>query len=229
LSVADAQANNETSILLNTPSNLDDDVFSRWRNIPTSIIADAANGTAHLPPAIRPLRPAGQQPYLFGRAVTVQCEPPGLSAIIQGIFKLGPGDVLVLAAGGNDSVAMCGDIFAGTARRAGCVGIVCDGALRDVRGLAQWDDFSVFTRAITPRAGVLQGGGAVNIPVCIGDKTIAPGDLVIGDDDGVAVLSRLDAERLLPWALNKIQREKDWVKALEKGASILDVFDVATG
>jgi 4-hydroxy-4-methyl-2-oxoglutarate aldolase len=208
------------------PANLEDEIFSKWRNIPTSIIADAANGTAHLPPAIRPLRPAGQQPYLFGRAVTVQCAPPGITAVIHGLAKLRPGDVLVLAVGGDESATMNGDIFAGAARRAGCVGLVCDGAIRDVRELAKWDDFSVFTRSIAPRAGVLQEGGAVNVPVKIGGKTIMPGDLVVGDDDGVVVLGRLDAERLLPWALNKIQLEKDWVKALEAGVPILDVFGI---
>jgi len=208
------------------PSNLNDEIFSKWRNIPTSIIADAAKGEAHLSPAIRPLRPAGQQPYLFGRAVTVQCAPPGINAVIQGLATLRPGDVLVLAAGGNNSDTMTGDIFAGAARRAGCVGLVCDGAIRDVGELAKWDDFSVFARWITPHAGVVQKGGAVNVPVKIGGKIIAPGDLVVGDDDGVVVLGRLDAERLLPWALEKIQLEKDWIKALERGVPILDVFSV---
>jgi regulator of RNase E activity RraA len=123
---------------------------------------------------------------------------------------------------------MCGDIFSGAARRAGCVGLVCDGSIRDVRELATWNDFSVFTRSIGPRAGIPQVGGAVNVPVKIGSKIIMPGDLVVGDDDGVVVLGRAEAESLLSWALERIQLEKDWVKALEEGVPVLDVFNLSS-
>jgi 4-hydroxy-4-methyl-2-oxoglutarate aldolase len=210
-------------------ANVDDEMYSKWRNIPTTIIADAAKGAAHLPREICPLRPRGQQPYLFGRAVTVRCAPPGLNAIIQGIAKLRRGDVLVLANDGDESISMSGDIFAGAARRAGCAGLVCDGAIRDTREIAKWDDFSVFSRAVTPFGGVIKEGGAVNVPVKIGSKTVMPGDLVVGDDDGVVVIGPREAESLLPWAQKKVQLEREWIKRLEQGASMLDVFNIPPG
>ena len=70
---------------------------------------------------------------LFGRAVTARCEPPDFGAVLRAVDRVGPGEVLVIAAGGVESHAMIGDVLGGHLRAKGAAGIVCDGAVRDTR------------------------------------------------------------------------------------------------
>ena len=105
--------------------------------------------------------------------------------------------MLVIAAAGHADTAMIGEILGGHLRRIGCRGIVCDGAVRDVAELASWDDFSVFSRHVNAaRAGRREQGRGQCEASTVGGLRISPGDLVIGDDDGLAVaLSRPGALR----------------------------------
>ena len=100
--------------------------------------------------------------------------------------RITPGDVLVISAGGIAHTAMIGGILGGYVRQKGGVGIICDGAIRDVAELAAFDDFSVFTRFVTARGPTSADRGSVNTPVLFGGQEISPGDLILGDDDGLA-------------------------------------------
>ncbi|MDZ4720895.1 MAG: hypothetical protein SH847_20755, partial [Roseiflexaceae bacterium] len=162
--------------------------IDRWREIPVAIAVDVSNAMCQIDPAIRPLCQPGHQPRLFGRAVTARCEPPDFGAVLYAIDLLQPGDVLVIAADGNAVTAMIGEILGGQVRRCGGSGIVCDGAIRDVAQLAAWPDLSVFARSITPRGPVAMERGVVNAAVTVGGRLIHPGDLLIGDDDGLVAL-----------------------------------------
>ena len=129
-----------------TPAEID-----RWRGVPVAVAVDLGRDVGQIDPAIRPLRPPGRQPRLFGRAVTALCEPPDFGAVLHALDLVEPGDVLAIAAAGHAETAMIGEILGGYLRRRGCRGLVCDGAVRDVATLAGWDDFAVFARWITPR------------------------------------------------------------------------------
>lgn len=148
-----------------------------WRSVPVAVAVDLARNGGQIDPAIRPLNPPGRQPALFGRAVTVLCEPPDFGAVLHALDLVGPGDVLMIAAGGNGEFAMLGEILGGHVRNRG--GVVCDGAVRDVATLAGWTDFSVYARSITPRGPASAERGAVNVPVVIGGSLVAPGDLTM--------------------------------------------------
>ena len=165
------------------------DEFEAWRAIPVAVAVDLLHGVGHINPAIRPLNPPGRQPRLFGRAVTVRCEPPDFGAVVHVLDIAGPGDVVMISAAGNAEFAMIGEILGGHLRRRGCTGLVCDGAIRDVATLAGWPDFSVYAQFITPRGPLSAEHGAINTPVVIGRQIVNPGDLVIGDDDGLVALS----------------------------------------
>jgi 4-hydroxy-4-methyl-2-oxoglutarate aldolase len=154
--------------------------LERWRLVPVSIVVDLNLEPGQIDPAIRPLMPPGQQPRLFGRAVTALCEPPDFGAVLHALEVIQPGDVLVIAAGGDAHTAMIGEILCGHVRRLGGAGVVCDGAVRDVATLAGWTDLPVFARHVTPRGPVGTGRGAVNVPVEVGGATVSPGDLIIG-------------------------------------------------
>jgi len=203
---------------------LTDAEIAPWRSIPAAIAVDLARDIGQIDPAIRPLRPPGQQPPLFGRAVTALCEPPDFGAVLHALERVGPGDVLVIAAAGVREFAMIGEILCGYLHRRGAAGVVCDGAVRDVAAIAGLSDFALFTRWITPRGPSAAERGAVNVPVVIGGARVAPGDLIIGDDDGLVCLSPENVRGRLAAAQAKVAKEAEWIAALEAGNSVKDVF-----
>ena len=206
---------------------LSEDEIRPWRKIPVSIVVDLARDIGQIDPAIRPLRPPGQQQPLFGRAVTALCEPPDFGAVLWALEQVGPGDVLVIAAGGVREFAMIGEILCGHLRRRGGAGVVCDGAVRDVTTLAGWSDFMVFTRAITPRGPASGERGAVNVPVIVGGALVAPGDLILGDDDGLVALTPQQVRTRLAPAEAKLAKESEWIAGLEAERSVAEVFGLA--
>ncbi len=199
----------------------------RWRSVPVAIAVDVTDAACQIDPAIRPLRPSGQQPRLFGRAVTALCAPPDFGAVLHALDLITPGDVLVIAAGGHSAHAMIGEILGGHLRRLGCPGIICDGAIRDVAELASWDDFSVFTRFVTPRGPTAADQGVVNGKVIIGGLQVHPGDLVMGDDDGLAALSPSLARSAIAAAETKMLKEVEWQKSLASGLTVAQTFGLA--
>jgi regulator of RNase E activity RraA len=203
---------------------LTDAEIAPWRSIPAAIAVDLARDIGQIDPAIRPLRPPGQQPPLFGRAVTALCEPPDFGAVLRALEHVGPGKVLVIAASGIAEFAMIGEILCGYLHRRGAAGVVCDGAVRDVAAIAGMSDFAVFSRWITPRGPTGAERGAVNAPVVIGGARVAPGDLIIGDDDGLVCLSPETVRGRLAAAQAKVAKEAEWIAALEAGQSVKDVF-----
>ncbi|ACL56226.1 RraA family protein [Methylobacterium nodulans] len=198
--------------------------IARWRAVPVAVVVDLGQNLGQIDPAIRPLLPAGRQPRLFGRAVTALCEPPDFGAVLHALDLIGLGDVLVIAAGGHAETAMIGEIVGGQLRRRGGAGLVCDGAVRDVGTLAGWSDLPVFTRFVTPRGPASAERGAVNAPVVIGGALVTPGDLVIGDDDGLVALSPAMIRARIGDAEAKLAREAEWEASLAAGRSMRETF-----
>lgn len=199
----------------------------RWRSVPVAIIADISKGICQIDPQIRPLCPAGHQPKLFGRAVTALCAPPDFGAVLSALDLVSQGDVLVIAAQGNSQHAMIGEILGGHLRRLGAAGLICDGSIRDVAELARWKDLSCYSRFITPRGPTGAALGEVNASVLFGDLKVSPGDLIIGDDDGLAALSPMMAESLIVEAEAKMALEIEWQKKLAGGKSVAETFGLA--
>lgn len=213
-------------VTLHTPAprTLTTAEIARWHAVPVAVAVDQCPGGGQIDPAIRPLRPAGKQPRLFGPAVTVRCEAPDFGAVLHALDVVGAGEVLVIDAGGHRDTAMIGDILSGHLRAKGVAGVVVDGAVRDTGTLGQWDDFAVFSRWITPRGPTGADRGAVNLPVVVGGCLVAPGDLVIGDDDGLVALTPSLARDRIAAAEAKLAREGDWIRGLASGQSAANVF-----
>jgi 4-hydroxy-4-methyl-2-oxoglutarate aldolase len=217
------------SVILHTPpaSDLTPAEIARWDPVPAAVAVDLGRDAGQIDPAIRPLRPAGLQPRLFGLAVTVRCEAPDFGAVLHALDVIQRSQVLVIDAAGHRDAAMIGDILSGHLRNKGIAGVVCDGAVRDMGTLGSWDDFPVFSRWITPRGPTGADRGAVNLPVVIGGCLVSPGDLVIGDDDGLVALSPLIVRTRIADAEAKLARETDWISALAAGKSAAEVFGLA--
>ena len=210
------------------PSGPNAEALAPWRKIPVSIAVDLARDIGQIDPAIRPLRPAGQQPPLFGRAVTALCEPPDFGAVLHALDFVGRGDVLVIAAAGMPEFAMIGEILCGHLHARGASGVVCDGAIRDVASVAGLPDFAVFTRWITPRGPFGAERGAVNVPVIVGGALVTPGDLMLGDDDGLVALTPETLRTWLAAAQAKVAKEAEWIAALAAGKSVKEVFGLVS-
>jgi regulator of RNase E activity RraA len=215
-------------VTLHTPAfELTSVEIDRWSAIPVAIAVDLVREVGQIDPAIRPLRPAGQQPRLFGQAVTVLCEAPDFGAVLLALDVIQHGQVLVIDAGGYREAAMIGDILSGHLRAKGVAGVICDGAVRDVGTLGGWDDFPVYARWINPRGPTGSDLGTINLRVTIGGASVAPGDLVIGDDDGLVSLSPMQVRTLIADAEAKLKRETVWTEALAAGKSTTEVFGLA--
>jgi regulator of RNase E activity RraA len=198
-----------------------------WRVVPVAVAVDLVRDRGQIDPDIRPLNPPGRQPRLFGRAVTALCEPPDFGAVLYALDRIRPGDVLMIAADGDRQTAMIGEILGGHLRRLGGAGLVCDGAIRDVATLSEWTDFSVFARSTIPRGPASFEAGSVNVPVIIGGRQVTPGDLIIGDDDGLVVLSPDMVRKHLHDAQAKLALETEWIASLADGRTVAQTFALA--
>ena len=198
-------------------------LLDRWRHIPVAVAADLTP-SHQIDPAIRPLRPVGQQAALFGRAVTARSTPPDFGAVLHAVGVIGPGEVLVIDAGAQISHAMIGDILGGHLHRQGAAGLVCDGAVRDVAGLGAMSGLAVYARAVNPLGPTAARTGTVNGPVTIGGCKVAPGDLIIGDDDGLVALPPALLPALIEQAEAKLRLEAEWTARLSAGEAVADIF-----
>jgi len=206
------------------PQMLPEAALAPWHDVPVALVVDRAPGARQIDPAIRPLRPAGTQPRLFGRAVTVRVTPPDFGAMLHALDLAGAGDVLCVDAGGDAATAMIGEILSGHLRRRGVAGLVVDGAVRDVATLAGWSDFAVFARHVTPRGPASALHGELNASVQIGGACVDPGDLIMGDDDGAVCLPAAAVAAGLPPVREKAALEAEWERRLSHGKSAAAVF-----
>lgn len=104
--------------------------------------------------------------------------------------------------------------------------MVVNGAVRDTARLHAWEDFAVFTRHINPRGPSSMDEGVVNEVVSFAGARVAPGEVILGDDDGLVVIPREEAEARLPAALARVEAERGWERELATGRSTVEVFNV---
>jgi regulator of RNase E activity RraA len=156
--------------------------------------------------------------------VTVRVSPPDFGAMLHVLDVVGPGDVLCVDAGGDAGTAMIGEILSGHLRRKGVAGLILDGAVRDVGTLAGWEDFAVFARHITPLGPTGAAHGVINAPITLGGVRVDPGDLVLGDDDGLVCLPPATVQGGLGPVQVKADKETAWEAGLAAGETAAKVF-----
>lgn len=152
------------------------------------------------------LRAFHQPKALVGTAVTVRTRAGDNLAIHRAFDYCRPGDVLVIDGAGEITQALMGDIMASFAERIGVRGLVIDGAIRDVGSLRQ-RDFPVYARGVTHRGPYKNGPGEINVPVTVGGTVVMPGDLIVGDEDGLLAISPVDVEAVIEGARKQAAKE----------------------
>lgn len=166
----------------------------------STLASDAASGRGVLPGSIRPLRPGVR---LIGQATTCQV---GLddNLSVRAALEAGPktGPILVVAGAAESQAAVLGGLVAESLSMNGFRGVVTDGLIRDSAEVVE--HVKVWCRGATPLAPGKKGPALVDQPVAIGGVNVAPGDLLICDDDGVVVWPAAEVERL-----RKVAQERD--------------------
>lgn len=179
--------------LARAANRLEDSLLAAYEGLPTANIGDARQRLGLLHSAIRPMW-AGAT--VVGRAHTVFCRAGENVGLIQSLDTARPGDVIVIDGQGDVARALTGELIAERAISKGVRGMVIDGAVRDVSVLAEIG-FPVWARAQTPAGPYKNGPGWVGAAVSVGGVVVQPGDLVVGDDDGVAIVPAAEAEQTL--------------------------------
>ena len=162
-----------------------------------------------------------------GPAVTVRIADNDAIAMNHALLALRPGDVLVVDMSGDHRHAPVGAVTAAAARAQGAVAVVVDGVATDVLELRS-TGLPVFARGTSclTTKRVYGSGSAVNVPVRCGGVTVNPGDLVLGDDNGVVVLSPEVADQVLAQALDSDAAEPDILARINAGESLATILAV---
>ncbi len=150
---------------------------------------------------------------MAGTAVTVRVSHGDNLAVLRAFEYCRPGDVMVIDGGGDTEQAILGGIMSLYAARIGLAGLVIDGAIRDVAEIRE-RDFPMFARGHTHRGPYKDGPGEINVPVCIGGMTVMPGDIIIGDEDGLLAFAPDEAESLIAKAQAQQAKEEATIQAI---------------
>ncbi|RJG40516.1 4-carboxy-4-hydroxy-2-oxoadipate aldolase/oxaloacetate decarboxylase [Mesorhizobium sp. DCY119] len=167
-----------------TASILTAELLARFETVTAATAHEAMGRKGALDSAIKPIR-SGMR--VLGPAFTCVC-PPGDNLTLHAALKLSkPGDVLVCAAAGFTEQGLFGDVMASAAKGKGLAGLVVDGGVRDANDIDRIG-FPVFSRSISIKGAVKETLGPLNQSIVVGGELVSPGDLIIGDDDGVVVI-----------------------------------------
>ncbi len=186
-------------------------------------VGDAMGGYGLASYRIKPLVP---DTHVAGPAVTVLTGPGDALYVQKVIEVVQPGDVVVIDAAGVEDICCIGERLCYYMKLKGAVGVIVDGAVRDSKGIRDMG-FPAFCRAVAPRIIGSYGPGAINVPVQCGGIPVNPGDIVVGDDDGVAIVPQDRAAEVLKAADEHLANEIERLKRVEAGESITDVFGLA--
>lgn len=199
---------------------LPEEVLDGFVGLASSLVGDAMNREQVMAAAIKPIA-AGMR--LRGQARTVNAMAGDNGIIHAAIPHVRPGEVLVVNGMGVEDVAIWGEVMTRAAQEQGIAGIVLDGAVRDVADLREMG-FPVFCRSAVPRGPHKGFGGTIDSSVACAGVTVSPGDLVIGDDDGVVVVP-LDQVRTVQAAAKEAQaREWEWLEQIAKGKTTRELL-----
>jgi RraA family protein len=184
-------------------------------------LADADKALRVVDAAIRPVR-TGRR--LVGPARTVRCFEDFLT-VIKALDESAPGEVLVIDTQGSRR-AVLGELFSLEATRRGLAGIVVDGYVRDVRTIATLP-IAVYARGSCPAAGTSARLTATQVPVCVGGVAVEPGDIIVGDDDGLVVGSVEELRALVPAAREIEAREQRLREHMAAGRGLVTMLNLA--
>ena len=190
---------------------LDPALVAQFKGMPVANLDDCMGRIAAVHQSIRPLNKAP----LLGVAFTIRL-PQGDNLMFHKAMDMAkPGDVMIMDAGGFDDRAIFGELMALYCQKRGIAGLVVEGAVRDYDTLSQMD-FPVYAKSITPNGPYKNGPGEINVPIVVGGKVVRPGDILVGDQDGLVVIQPEIAEELLEKTRAVMEKEAGIKRDIEE-------------
>lgn len=188
----------------------DRSLVEQFAGIPTSNINDEMNRLFCMDSGIKPYNSLP----LIGTAVTVKAPAGDNLAFHRALDIAQPGDVVVVDASGCLERSVAGEMMIVYAQKRGLAGLIVDGAVRDLDGIHR-AEIPVYARGINPQGPYKNGPGEINVPIACGGQVVFPGDIIVGDEDGIVVIRPEYAEEILAKAQVKFAAE---TKKLERFA-----------
>jgi RraA family protein len=188
-------------------------LVEQFRNVVTPHISDNLNRLHAIGSGLRPYHKEGK---LIGTAITVKTRPGDNLLVHKAIDMAEPGDVIVVDAGGDTTNAIVGEIMMQLSRKKGIAGFIIDGAIRDLAAF-QNGDFPVYAKGVTHRGPYKDGPGEINVPISVDGMLVQPGDLIVGDEDGLAVVPYEFANEILQKVKAQEIREREILESIENG------------
>jgi 3-hexulose-6-phosphate synthase / 6-phospho-3-hexuloisomerase len=194
----------------------DADVRSAFERVSSPNLSDAMqrHGAMH---GLLPHLPAATT-KVVGPAVTVVTRDGDWAKPVEAIDRAGPGDVIVVDAGGG-TTAIWGELASWSAHGRGVAGVVIDGAARDMDAILELG-FPVFSRFVSPNAGEPKGHGEIGVEVVVGGERVRPGDWIVGDLSGVVVVPRERAAEIANRALDVLEHENRVREEIQRGSTL---------
>jgi 4-hydroxy-4-methyl-2-oxoglutarate aldolase len=188
------------------------EVLARWHGTPSGFAVDALGRSGALAHDIRPVWDGG--PFV-GSALTVWTTPRDNLAPYAALTVAKPGDVMLIATGETEGFSVVGDLIIGMMRNCGVVAVVTDGLVRDVPGIRDVG-IPCYARGVSPNSPFKNGPGGVGIPITLGGVVVEPGDIVVGDGDGVVIVPRSRSDEALA-ELQEVRRKEAAMDAAVRG------------
>ncbi|MCW8088085.1 RraA family protein [Sabulicella glaciei] len=199
--------------ILTRPRKAAPDLVTRFRDLPVANVSDVMSRMTAGGARLRPMHAGG---VLGGPALTVKTRPGDNLMVHKAIGLAEPGDVIVVDAGGDLSNAIIGELMLAQMVRRGLAGIVINGAIRDSAAIRA-QGFPVFAAGVTHRGPYKDGPGEINVPIALDGMVIEPGDLILGDDDGLLCVPLGEAEAIHAAAAAKQAAEEKQMANIEAG------------
>lgn len=196
----------------------DKELVERFKKLPAANVADTMGRSCALSSQIR-LIGNPKEPIMAGAALTVKARPGDNLMLHKALDMAGEGDVIIVSNEGDRTQSLMGEIMAVYAHHCRNVeGIVLDGPIRDIEELSQMDMF-LYATGSTPGGPYKEGPGEVNVPISVGNIAVKPGDIVLGDRDGVIIIPRADAAAIIDAAEKYAAMDAGKVEAAKNGTS----------
>jgi RraA family protein len=199
--------------VLRRTRSVDKATVDAFKLVPVANVSDVMARMMAGGPRLRPMHAGG---VMAGPALTVKTRPGDNLMIHKALMMAAPGDVIVVDGGGDLTNALIGEIMTTEAETAGVAGIVINGAIRDA-GAIRKGRLPIFAAGVTHRGPYKDGPGEINVPIALDGMVIEPGDLILGDDDGVLCVSFADTATVLEAARKKHADEERSIAAIRSG------------
>lgn len=190
-----------------------EEILSEFQKFVTPHVSDNMNRLNAVDSSIRPIHQSGK---LVGAAFTVKTRPGDNLLVHKAIDMAGPNDVIVVDAGGEVTNAIMGEIMARIAKKRGIEGFVINGAIRDSKEINEMN-YPIYAKGIIHRGPYKDGPGEINVPIQLGGVVVNPGDIILGDMDGIVVVPIESADDIINEVYATMKMEEKMMKEIEEG------------